>query len=106
MKTTRYALTFIDSNGGERLVSKNAEIVDIDKLPFYISEKNATKAQRSVVSDLKKHWLDKRKHWNDVALDPSCEEPEFWKEQCIKEYKDSLLMIENGLTISEVTISL
>ncbi|RKZ44984.1 MAG: hypothetical protein DRQ58_10895 [Gammaproteobacteria bacterium] len=107
MELTKYALTFIDSTGTKRLVSKNAEIVGIASTPFYDNEKNVTKAQRTIINDLKKHWLEKRKFWHDAVISgEKADEPDEWKDECVKNYKDSLLMIEHGLTISEVKITL
>jgi hypothetical protein len=104
-----YALTYIDRDGNEVLISSNGNEVSLDSKPFYVSRENAAKKQKSIPKFIERGMLSILKHWYDKGIAATPEELKEPHNGCliasIKSYEDALLIIENGLKIIEVEIS-
>ena len=104
METLNYALVFTNSKGKKALCKNNGTECSIEDKPFYVSKKNAEKGAKNILKSLKRNF-DRITYWYERAkTDDSLHKLE--KERYINEYKNALIIMDKGLDIVEVKISI
>jgi hypothetical protein len=102
IQITQFALSYIDSDGKEVLCSAKGEEIELERQPLYVSYSNAEKQQKAIPKFIKKYHLSVLEYWYNIEIAKSFE---LQRKDYIKKYLDALLIIQNGLNIKEVSIS-
>jgi len=103
MNLTNYVLVFKDSENNKVLCKNDGTAVDISDKPFYKTKENAEKGIIKILNKLP-IVLEQRKYWHDKAIKENT--TDIYQLKLKKEYLDTLLIIENGLEIVPVNISI
>jgi hypothetical protein len=104
MKTTRYAVSFIDHKGERGLVTKNSNFVTLDAMPLHSTETNAKRAVTYIMNR-----LDKTLAFRKLLVEEVSDGSDRWDPvlaERTQKYLDTLQIKKNGLEIVPIFISI